>query len=127
MKLFFTMTTWSAGLCGWLAACSATDQPGSVPVILIPDEDHGTCSIGYQVNTGGAVLRSGPDETYSEIKTLAAGHVVVGCNEDKGWIGIIDGQDETCGVGITVSNERPYAGSCTSGWIDQRSVTSIYG
>ncbi len=114
-------------LYGALAAQTSTEQTKIVPVMLYPDTDHGTCSIGLQVNAGGAVLRSGPGEDFRVIATLKAGHVVSGCNEQNGWDGIIDGQDESCSVGISVNVVRPYSGPCNSGWIDQSFLTSIYG
>lgn len=110
-----------------LAAQTSSDESVTVPVMLHPDTDHGTCSVGLQVNAGGAVLRAGPGTEYPVIATLEAGHVVSGCNERDGWDGIIDGQDETCSIGIMVTTTRPYAGSCNSGWIDQKFLTGIYG
>lgn len=114
-------------LYGALAAQTSSEQTKIIPVMLYPDTDHGTCSIGLQVNAGGAVLRSGPGEEFPVIATLRVGHVVSGCNEQNGWNGIIDGLDESCSVGISVAIERPYSGPCNSGWIDQSSLTSIYG
>ena len=112
---------------GSLAAQASAKSAELVPVMLYPDTDHGTCSIGLQVNAGGAVLRSGPDEAFPVIATLKAGHVVSGCDEQNGWDGIIDGLDETCSIGIMVTTKRPYVGPCGSGWIDQSFLTSIYG
>lgn len=112
---------------GALTAQTATEQTKTVPVMLYPDTDHGTCSIGLQVNAGGAVLRSGPGIAYPVIATLKAGHVVSGCDEHNGWDGIIDGQDESCSIGISVTIKRPYVGPCDSGWIDQNFLTGIYG
>lgn len=108
-------------------AQTATGKTEAVSIILHPDTDHGTCSIGLRVNAGGAELRSGPGVGFPVIATLKAGHVVSGCNEQNGWDGIIDGKSETCSVGIMVNTERPYTGPCKSGWIDQRFLTSIYG
>lgn len=113
--------------CGALFAQSSSAQTETVPVMLYPDTDHGTCSIGLQVNADGAILRSGPGPEFPVVATLKAGHVVSRCDEHDGWDGVIDGQDETCSVGISVITERPYVGSCRSGWIDQNSLTSIYG
>ena len=112
---------------GALAAQTSTEQTKPVPVMLYPDPDHGTCSIGLQVNEGGAELRSGPGVSFPLVAILEAGHVVSGCNEKNGWDGIIDGQDETCSVGISVATKRPYVGPCASGWINQSFLTSIYG
>jgi len=112
---------------GALAAQTSIDNIKSIPVMLYPDTDHGTCSIGLQVNAGGAELRSGPGVGFPVIATLEAGHVVSGCDEQNGWDGIIDGQDDACSVGISVASERPYVGPCDSGWIDQNFLTSIYG
>ena len=113
--------------CDTLTAQTSTEQAKMIPVMLYPDTDHGTCSIGLQVNAGGAVLRSGPGVGFPIIATLKAGHVVSGCDEQNGWDGIIDGQDETCSIGIMVPTKRPYIGPCASGWIDQSLLTSIYG
>lgn len=112
---------------GGLAAQTYAKQNKIVPVMLYPDTDHGTCSIGLQVNAGGAVLRSGPGVNFPVIAALKAGHIVSGCDDENGWDGIIDGQDETCSIGITVTTKRPYVGPCSSGWIDQSFLTSIYG
>lgn len=111
--------------CGALFAQSSSQQ--TVSVMLYPDMDHGTCSIGLQVNAGGAKLRSGPGPKFPVVATLIAGHVVSGCDKHDGWDGVIDGQDESCSVGISVITKRPYVGPCKSGWIDQNSLTSIYG
>lgn len=110
----------------WAAQTSA-EQANTLPVMLYPDTDHGTCSIGLRVNAGGAALRSGPGENFTIIAILEPGHVVSGCDEEDGWDGIIDGQYGTCSIGISVSTVRPYDGPCDSGWIDQDFLTSIYG
>lgn len=113
---------------GTLAAQTSTEQSAIVPVMLYPDTDHGTCSIGLRVNAGGAELRAGPSLDFPVIATLEAGHVVSGCDERDGWDGIIDGQqDETCSIGIMVLTIRPYVGPCNSGWIEQKFLTGIYG
>jgi hypothetical protein len=110
-----------------LAAQTSAEQAKTVPVMLYPDTDHGTCSIGLRVNAGGAALRSGPGEDFAIIAMLKPGHVVSGCDEQDGWDGIIDGQHGICSIGISVPSERPYTGPCDSGWIDQAFLTSIYG
>lgn len=112
---------------GALAAPTPAEQARTVPVMLYPDTDHGTCSIGLRVNAGGAELRSGPGVDFPVIATLKAGHVVSGCDEQNGWDGIVDGLDETCSVGISVATKRSYDGPCDSGWIDQSFLTGIYG
>ena len=89
--------------------------------------DHSTCNIGLRVNAGGAVLRSGPGKNFAIVAMLKFGHVVSGCDEQDGWDGVIDGQYGTCSIGIWVHTKRPYVGLCDSGWIDQKSLTSIYG
>lgn len=113
--------------CSALAAQTSIEQSKTIPIMLHPDTDHGTCGIGLRVNPGGAELRSGPGTQFPVIAILEAGHVVSGCNERDGWDGVIDGQDETCSIGISVATPRPYIGPCDSGWIDQNSLTSIYG
>ena len=120
-------TTVAMLFCSVLTAQTSSEQAKTIPVMLYPDTDHGTCSIGLQVNEGGAALRSGPGVDFSVIATLKAGHVVSGCDEENGWDGIIDGQDETCGIGILVPTKQPYVGPCASGWIDHSHLTSIYG
>lgn len=112
---------------GTLAACTSSKTLETVPVLLRPDTDHGSCSIGLQVNEGGAVLRTGPGTEYAAIATLESGHVVSGCDARDGWEGVIDGLDETCSVGIEVDTTRSYDGPCPSGWIEQKFLTSIYG
>ncbi len=112
---------------GTLVAQTPVEQSAIIPVMLYPDANHGTCSIGLQVNPGGAVLRAGPGVDFPEIATLKAGLVVSGCNERDGWNGIIDGQDKACSIGIILTQERPYVGPCRSGWIEQRFLTGIYG
>lgn len=109
--------------------CSALNAqtPSVVPIMLYPDSDHGTCSIGLRVNAGGAILRSGPGTEFAIVATLKAGHVVSGCNEENGWDGVIDGLDQSCSVGVILSKKQPYDGACASGWIEQKSLTSIYG
>lgn len=97
------------------------------PVMLDFDTDHGTCSTGFQVNDGGAKLHAGPSEEFPVVAILTAGIVVAGCDHRDGWEGIIEGQDETCSVGISVPERIPYTGPCRSGWIDQSLVTQIYG
>jgi hypothetical protein len=114
-------------ICGALFAQSSSQQSKTVPVMLWPDTDHGTCSIGLRVNAGGAELRSGPGPEFPVVARFEAGHVVSGCDAHDGWEGIIDGQDESCSVGISVGSTQPYVGSCQSGWIDGNSLTSIYG
>jgi len=99
----------------------------AAPVTLDVDADHGTCSIGYRVNAGGANLREGPGSDFPLIIALPAGKVIAGCEERDGWLGIIDGQDETCSIGIMLTAPRPYVGSCLSGWIEQRLLTGVYG
>ena len=127
MKNLLILAITGTLICCAPAAQTSADQTKAVPVMLYPDSDHGTCSIGLQVNTGGAELRSGPGVKYPVIARLEAGHIVSGCNEKNGWDGVIDGQDESCGVGIMVTTERPYDGPCRSGWINRKSLTSIYG
>lgn len=125
LLIFAAVTTLS---CGALTAQTSTEQTKFVPVMLYPDTDHGTCSIGFQVNAGGAVLRSGPGVDFPIVTILEAGHVVSGCDEQDGWHGIIDAQqDETCSIGIMVATKQPYVGPCDSGWIDESFLTSIYG
>ena len=114
-------------MCGALFAQSSSQQSETVPVMLYPDTDHGTCSIGLRVNAGGAEMRSGPGTEFPVVARFEAGHVVSGCDEQEGWSGVIDGQDETCSVGISVTSEQPYVGPCKGGWINQKSLTSIYG
>ncbi|NRB18173.1 MAG: hypothetical protein HRU33_11550 [Rhodobacteraceae bacterium] len=127
MEKLIISTVVATLFCSALAAQTSTEQIKFIPVILYPDTDHGTCSIGLQVNAGGAVLRSGPGIESRAIATLIARHVVSGCDEQNGWKGIIDGQDEACSVGILVDTERFYSGPCSSGWIDQSFLTLIYG
>ena len=110
-----------------LVAQTSSEQVKTVPVMLYPDTDHSTCNIGLRVNAGGAVLRSGPGENFAIVAMLKSGHVVSGCDEQYGWDGVIDGQYGTCSIGISVPTKRPYDGLCDSGWIDQKSLTSIYG
>lgn len=125
-KLSFSVIV-AATFCTTMVGEINAEQPKAVPIMLLPDSDHGTCSIGLQVNAGGAVMRSGPSWAYPVVARLQAGHVVSGCAEHQGWDGVIDGTDEDCEVGISVTRKRPYKGACASGWIDQRSLTSIYG
>jgi hypothetical protein len=110
-----------------LQAQTTAEQEAVVPVMLYPDTDHGTCSYGLQVNAGGAALRAGPGAKFPIVAMLDAGHVVSGCDEQGDWDGVIDGQDETCSVGIEVAKTRPYEGPCPSGWIERSSLTQIYG
>ncbi len=97
------------------------------PVMLDVDTDHGACSTGFRVDDGGAELRAGPGEDFPVIDLLSPGTVIAGCDYKEGWEGIVDGQDETCGIGIAVSVRKPYTGPCRSGWIDEGLVTQIYG
>lgn len=127
MKKLLILAAVTSLICGSLAAQKFIQRTDSVPVMLYPDTDHGTCSIGLKVNVGGAVLRSGPGENFPAIAALKAGHVVSGCDERNGWAGVIDGQDESCSVGITVSTILPYLGPCRSGWIEQSFLTGVYG
>lgn len=126
MRIVF-ITVVATALLSPLVGQAGSDQIQSVPVILRPDTDHGTCSIGFRVNEGGAPLRSGPSHAYPVIAKLKAGHVVSGCDGTDFWEGIIDGQDETCSVGISVAKAQAYVGPCASGWIEQKFLTSIYG
>jgi hypothetical protein len=112
---------------GGAIAQTSTGQTIAVPVMLYPDSDHGPCNIGLQVNLGGAVIRSGPGEDFPIVATLKEGHVVSGCDRHNGWEGIVDGQDGACTTGDLITGERAYSGSCTSGWIEGSSLTSIYG
>ena len=97
------------------------------PVMLDVDSDHGTCSIGWQVNAGGAALRAGPGAEFPLIALLPAGSVVAGCEDQDDWQGVIEGKDETCSIGIMVTTPQPYVGPCRSGWIELRLLTGIYG
>ena len=110
-----------------LVGQAGADQVQSVPVVLRPDTEHGSCSIGFRVNDRGAPLRSGPRRVHPAIANLKAGHVVSGCDGTDLWEGIIDGLDETCSVGIMITKEQAYAGPCASGWVEQKFLTSIYG
>ena len=127
MKLMLISPVVATLMCAVLTVETSAEQIKTVPIMLHPDEDHGTCSIGLRVNLGGAAVRSGPGLKYPVIARLKAGHVVSGCNENNGWDGIIDGQDETCSVGVILSAKRPYSGACISGWVNKKRLTSIYG
>ena len=126
MRIVF-MTVVAAALLNPLVGQTGSDQVKSVPVILRPDTEHGSCSIGFRVNDGGALLRSGPSRAHPVIAKLKAGHVVSGCDGTDLWEGIIDGLDETCSVGIMITKEQAYAGPYASGWVEQTFLTSIYG
>ena len=97
------------------------------PVMLDEDTDHGTCSTGFRVNSGGADLRAGPGDHFPLIAILPAGLVIAGCDFREGWEGIIDGRDESCSIGISVTKRTPYSGPCRSGWIKQNFLTQIHG
>jgi hypothetical protein len=114
-------------LLGFLAACAADKQTHVVPVMLFPDSDHPLCSIGLQVNAGGAYLRSGPGKEFPVIAMFEAGRILSGCDEINGWDGIVDGHHYTCGPDAMVAEETPYSGPCRSGWVDRRGLKSIYG
>jgi hypothetical protein len=123
----FKATVALKALRGDKIAQTSTDQTLSVPVMLYPDSDHGPCNIGLQVNSGGAVIRSGPGDHFPIVATLKEGHVVSGCDGHHGWEGNVDGQDGACTSGDLISEERAYSGGCTSGWIEGSSLTPIYG
>jgi hypothetical protein len=126
LRVVFSAVLMTVGL-NPLIGHSESAQNSIVPVVLRPDTDHGTCSFGFQVNAGGALLRSGPAISYPVIAKLKAGHIVAGCDGADGWEGVIVGTDETCSVGIMVTSAQPYEGPCRSGWIEQIHLTSIYG
>ncbi|MDU8926940.1 SH3 domain-containing protein [Alisedimentitalea sp. MJ-SS2] len=127
MKRLLIATATIMLISGCMVSQAAAQKRPEVPIMLHPDTEHGTCSIGFQVNAGGATLRSGPGVEYPVIATLKAGHVVAGCNHQNGWEGVIDGQDESCSIGIMVTSARPYEGTCKSGWVEEKALTSIYG
>ena len=77
-------TAASVLFCCALAAQTSAEQTKTVPVMLYPDTDHGTCNIGLQVNAGGAVIRTGPGEDFPIVARLKAGQVVSGCDEHDG-------------------------------------------
>ncbi|MEP1201326.1 hypothetical protein [Tateyamaria sp.] len=112
---------------GVLAAHAADKRTHAVPVMLFPDSDHPLCSIGLQVNAGGADLRSGPGKEYPVIATFEAGRILLGCDERHGWDGIVDGHNDTCGLDAMIAEVTPYSGPCRSGWIDRHNLTSIFG
>lgn len=105
----------------------AITGPKTEPVMLDADPNHGTCSDGWQVNADGAELRAGPGAEYPLIAVVPEGKVFAGCDTHGDWEGVIDGQSEFCSIGIMLTVAQPYEGPCSSGWIELRFLTHIYG
>ena len=97
------------------------------PVVLNADPDHGACSIGLQVTVEGARLHAGPGRGSPVLARLPKGTIVAGCAARMGWEGVIEGQDETCGIGVILQSPKPYEGPCRSGWIETGVLVQIYG
>ncbi|MCI5075265.1 hypothetical protein [Oricola sp.] len=110
-----------------LSAPALADDPAGRPVMLDADPEHGACSVGFRVERDGTELRAGPGDAYPVIATLPEGAVVAGCDAEGDWTGVIEGEDETCGIGIVFEEPTPYDGPCRSGWVKTGLIRQIYG
>ena len=76
-----------------------------------------------------ASVRDAPSTETKERDRLVAGQGVAVCAMEDGWSGIVyakDGDEEQdCGTGSPVREERNYTGPCRQGWVASRYLEMI--
>ena len=102
-----------------------------------PDMDAcGTVSIvASALGEGNATapVHAAPDAKSEQTGTLAAGHMVVVCDgsDDGAWQGIVydlqQSYNPDCGTGSPVAEEKPYPGTCASGWMKADRLEMLAG
>ena len=88
-------------------------------------------SIGNLNPDGGNFLsvRAAPSSSAKEKDRVGPDQAVWICEETSGWYGVVyqkNGDGANCGLGYSESR-KPYAGSCSSGWISSRFVVGLAG
>ena len=115
------------------AAASAGDSAVPVKIGSVPDMD---ACLSWGVVSGlqhsDLSVRSGPNVTYSKIDSISNGQGLWLCDasSDGKWQGVVyvRGQDTPeCGLSSPVPTERPYNGSCKSGWVRTTWVKPVAG
>jgi hypothetical protein len=81
---------------------------------------------------GFLAVRTGPSTRYEQVDELHNRDVVILCDYQNGWHGVVypgDGQDsEECkATSESMSKPQPYRGPCKSGWVHGNWVRWING
>ncbi len=108
-------------------------QKTSVPVMIGGDADMDACgAVGMvrgisRYGDGFLAVRSGPGSKYKIIdKFYRNGEEVIMCDSKGKWIGIVYG--ENCGeVYDNIAKQKPYEGTCRSGWVFEKYIRFIAG
>ncbi|MEM6762964.1 MAG: SH3 domain-containing protein [Pseudomonadota bacterium] len=121
------------------AAVVATALPGGsaaqvldVPVMIGGEPDLDACSgVGRiaRLNPRGdgfLAVRAGPSTDYAKIDELYNGDIVVICDQDGRWSGVVYGGAD-CGTSSPVPRRMAYRGPCRAGWVFDRYVDYIAG
>ena len=78
-----------------------------------------------------ASVRDAPSTETKERDRLDAGQGVEVCATENGWSGVVytkeGDEDQDCGTGSPVPDERNYTGPCRQGWVDSRYLEMIAG
>lgn len=151
--MLFRNVTYCVGLTLLVGACTERSEPApkaapvaatsaapvaspaaaaiaAVPVYLDShgeEQDPCTLSEVRAVARAGArvPIHAGPGDGYAVVDSLTDGTRVIGCDQAKGWVGIVypakpsdDGPFAECeGTSSPVESRRPYRGACRSGWV----------
>ena len=72
-------------------------------------------------------VREGPGTRFPKIDELPQGYRIWLCDEKGGWIGIVYGHPNRCGVDTPMARRQAYKGPCASGWVSAKYVKELAG
>ena len=142
MRLWVRIST-ALGVLAWsISGCATPTAP--TPVLVGGMADLDACSSTGRprlegLDRSGLAVRSAPSRTGEITQQLGPYHQFWLCDATLSgeWTGIVfdpvfdpdrhgDGPAD-CGVGHPVPSQRPYEGSCTSGWVLTSSIELLSG
>ena len=103
----------------------------SVPVRVGGDWEFPACSKrgtinGSQVSGDSVPVNSTPTPSRRPIGRLPVGSEVYMCDENGTFVGVVYG-DGDCGLDEPIERRAAYRGSCSSGWVHNRSIDPSNG
>lgn len=97
--------------------CGAAAQADE-PVLVGGEVDEDACSSFQYVGGGGANAYAGPGENFDVLGELPPGDLVLLCDTEGSWEGIVWPVDNLdCGVGSPITPRQAYSGPCPNGWV----------
>lgn len=127
-----TILAISAALAAATMSVPAAAQGLDVPVMIGGEADLDACGgVGRiaRLNPRGdgfLAVRTGPGTDYPQIDELYNGNVVILCDQNGRWLGVVYG-GSNCGTSSPVPRRMAYRGPCRAGWIFDRYVDFIAG